>query len=66
MTSKTMKPPKTPVPIPAVQPEANGVHDGKSDENIRALAFRKWETAGRPVGDGLYYWLEAERELRQA
>jgi hypothetical protein len=33
------------------------------DEAIRDLAHRKWEAAGRPAGDGLDFWLEAEREL---
>ncbi len=32
-------------------------------EAIRVLAHRKWEAAGRPAGDGLHFWLEAEREL---
>jgi hypothetical protein len=35
-------------------------------ENIRQLAYRKWEAAGKPAGDGLGFWLEAERELCQA
>lgn len=34
-----------------------------SVEDIRVRAYRKWEAAGRPVGDGLQFWLEAEREL---
>jgi hypothetical protein len=29
---------------------------------IREAAYFKWERAGRPVCDGLEYWLEAERE----
>ena len=32
-------------------------------EAIRDLAHRKWEAAGRPAGDGLHFWLEAEREF---
>jgi hypothetical protein len=32
-------------------------------EQIRDLAHRKWEAAGRPAGDGLDFWLEAEREV---
>lgn len=40
------------------QPTAAGV------EAIRDLAHRKWEAAGRPAGDGLHFWLEAERELK--
>ncbi len=34
-----------------------------SAEDIRLCAYRKWESAGRPTGDGLQFWLEAEQEL---
>lgn len=34
------------------------------DEKIRELAYYKWETAGRPEGDGSYFWGLAEQELR--
>ena len=27
--------------------------------------YERWEAAGRPIGDGVRYWLEAERELSQ-
>ncbi len=33
------------------------------EDAIRALAHSKWEAAGSPVGDGLDFWLEAEREV---
>lgn len=33
------------------------------DEAIRTRAYQKWEEAGRPDGDGVAFWLEAEREL---
>jgi hypothetical protein len=32
-------------------------------EWISHLAYAKWEAAGRPEGDGLKFWVEAEREL---
>lgn len=32
-------------------------------EAIRVLAHRKWEAAGCPAGDGLDFWLEAERQV---
>ena len=35
-----------------------------SEEAIRERAHRKWEAAGRPAGDGLDFWLEAEREIQ--
>lgn len=33
------------------------------DEAIRLNAYLKWETAGMPEGDGVAFWLAAEREL---
>jgi hypothetical protein len=32
-------------------------------EAIRLLAHGKWEAAGCPAGDGVDFWLEAEREV---
>jgi hypothetical protein len=29
---------------------------------IREAAYRRWEEAGRPEGDGVEFWLEAERD----
>ncbi len=34
-----------------------------SADEIRLCAYRKWESAGRPNGDGVQFWLEAEREM---
>jgi len=31
---------------------------------IKKLAYVKWQQAGSPEGDGVKYWLEAEKELR--
>lgn len=36
---------------------------GPDEEQIRTRAYALWEQAGRPEGDGLQFWLEAEREL---
>lgn len=33
------------------------------EEAIRTLAHSKWEAAGCPAGDGVEFWLEAEREI---
>ena len=35
------------------------------EEAIRLRAHQKWESAGKPDGDGLQFWLEAEREISQ-
>jgi hypothetical protein len=34
-----------------------------SEEAVRLRAYQKWEASGRPSGDGVNVWLEAEREL---
>lgn len=31
--------------------------------DIQLCAFHKWEAAGKPIGDGVQFWLEAENEL---
>ena len=36
-----------------------------SAEDIRLCAYRKWESAGKPIGDGVQFWLEAEQEMAQ-
>ena len=33
------------------------------EEAIRELSYQKWEEAGCPSGDGLDFWLDAEREV---
>jgi hypothetical protein len=41
------------------------LHGGVSlEEATRVRAYQKWEQAGRPEGDGVPFWLEAESELR--
>jgi hypothetical protein len=37
-----------------------------SEEIVRLRAYQKWEASGKPGGDGLKFWLEAEQELLQA
>jgi hypothetical protein len=32
-------------------------------QEVRDLAYQLWEKAGRPEGDGSYFWNEAEKEL---
>ena len=36
------------------------------EDRIRELAYEKWEKAGRPPGDGVNFWCEAEAELKEA
>jgi hypothetical protein len=37
-----------------------------SDDAIRLLAYKKWEAAGKPEGDGLRFWLEAKQEASKS
>jgi len=46
--------------VPPPLPATNGV----SEDQIRLLAFQKWEAAGCPAGEELRFWLAAEQELR--
>jgi hypothetical protein len=36
-----------------------------SVDEIRLRAYLRWEAAGKPSGNGLSFWLEAEQELLQ-
>jgi hypothetical protein len=44
-------------------PDHNG--PSVSADDIRLCAYRKWESAGKPAGDGAQFWLQAEQELKQ-
>lgn len=33
------------------------------EAKVRERAYLKWEAAGRPAGDGVQFWLQAEDEL---
>jgi len=37
-----------------------------TEESIRLRAYLRWDAAGRPGGDGVRFWLEAEKELSQS
>lgn len=41
------------------------VPDNEAQTELRTLAYLKWEAAGKPEGDSIRFWLEAERELLQ-
>jgi len=36
------------------------------EEMTRIRAYQKWETAGKPQGNGVQFWLDAEQELLTA
>ena len=50
-------------PLPSLG-EAARVRIPVSDDDVRREAYQRWEAAGRPPGDGVEYWLVAERKLR--
>jgi hypothetical protein len=56
-----------PGPTPVVAPSVPAVHPAldpaRVEDAIRTRAYRLWEAAGRPAGDGVTFWLEAERQL---
>jgi Protein of unknown function (DUF2934) len=35
-------------------------------DDVRLRAYRRWESAGKPPGDGVQFWFEAEHELMHA
>ena len=74
MTKRTTKATAATIPMPLFtqtrteQFEANHQcrpHGGVClEEAIRVRAFQMWERAGKPEGEGLHFWLEAEKELK--
>jgi hypothetical protein len=36
-----------------------------TQDEIRTRAYQKWEAAGRPDGESVLFWLEAEQELKR-
>jgi hypothetical protein len=59
-------PGKPTTPTKAAAPSGDNDHRKLvSDEDIRLCAYQKWEAAGKPAGDGVRFWLEAEQELAQ-
>lgn len=47
-------------------PSADQPPSGSIEEEIRVLAYYKWESSECPEGDGVEFWLEAEREINAA
>lgn len=64
-TAQPAHPTGTPTGAPATdETEERLQHNGVTfEEAVRVRAYHKWELAGRPDGDGLPFWLEAQAEL---
>lgn len=60
----TAKPAKASRTLGVPPPVPNGVSDRPAEDEIRILAYEKWEAAGCPEGDAERFWLAAEQELR--
>jgi hypothetical protein len=55
---------KPAVASPVAEPATKG--QAVSEDAIRLCAYQKWEAAGKPEGDGIQFWREAEQELLPA
>jgi Protein of unknown function (DUF2934) len=55
--------PPAPAPDISLQPEDPVYDTGALDDVIRTRAYFLWEQAGRPDGDGMQFWLDAQREI---
>jgi hypothetical protein len=52
---------KTPVAAAAAPPAQ--ICTPPAEEAVRIGAYLRWDAAGRPGGDGVRFWLEAEQEM---
>jgi len=57
---------KSTTPTKAAVASSDNGHNGQVVcEKIRLCAYQRWEAAGKPSGDGVRFWLEAEQELAE-
>ena len=69
--ASTPTPPRGKVPAPATArtnhttdaTHAHAKHGAPPEDAIRSRAYALWEEAGHPDGDGVEFWLRAEKEL---
>jgi hypothetical protein len=73
MAKRTAKVSKVTPVQPADTPKADGPTSAAppadpppSADEIRLHAYLRWEASGKPPGDGVKFWLEAEQDLLQA
>jgi hypothetical protein len=57
------RPPSAPVVAPVVPAVHPALDPARIEDAIRTRAYHMWEAAGRPAGDGVEFWVWAEREL---
>ena len=63
LTQVITKTATTAQPQCAVREPPNDAAATPCEVRIRDLAHQKWRAAGCPEGDGVEFWLEAERDL---
>jgi len=51
------------LPLVSVEEPTVVANFAGNSQLIRETAYLKWEKAGRPPGDGVNFWLEAETEV---
>jgi hypothetical protein len=67
--STITKPPVRPQPsktqLKQPVPERRAENSIAHEDEIRPLAYRKWQESGCPVSDGVEFWLAAEMEIQR-
>ena len=64
-TAKGQEPPATPSAKDLATLAAPSPNGQMSEADIQLRAYRKWEAAGKPTGDEMRFWLQAEQELKE-
>jgi hypothetical protein len=64
MAEPTTKPAPAMTGTRQAQPKSMPYQITPTQQEIQVRAYQMWEAAGRPAGDGIKFWLEAERELK--
>jgi hypothetical protein len=63
-SNKQPAPPHPEKPAVEAPPDIKGAAPmPPSQEEVRLHAYLLWEAAGKPLGNGEAFWLQAEREL---
>lgn len=53
----------SPTPSQSTSEGSTQISTDHHDDEVRRLAYAKWEAAGCPGSDGIEFWLAAEQEL---
>jgi hypothetical protein len=61
--SQAMPQAKSPTQAKPPMPEQAAENRRTADDEVRPLAYQKWQEAGCPACDGVEFWLAAEIEI---